>query len=55
MLACATITVGAPSLRSLQEPAPSGVEGLGGDAINLCVVRDLNSSTPPFNRRPTCD
>ena len=32
------MTEGAPSLRSLQEPALSGVEGVGGDAADTTFV-----------------
>ena len=35
--------MGAPSLRFLQEPALSSVEGVGGDAAGASLVR----STPP--------
>jgi hypothetical protein len=60
MFARITITEGAPSLRSLQEPALScqspersrgGVEGVGGDAADItCVVRDVNRSTPALRK-----
>src|SRR5208337_1389990 len=41
MFACATITEGAPSLRSLQEPALSGVEGVGRDAADTTFVSSV--------------
>ena len=42
-LHCTIPTEGAPSLRCLQEPALSFVEGVGGDAAGAALVR----STPP--------